>query len=134
MPVPPCAKMAEVEEGPLLDEAAVREHAQRMCDALVAGDVDSALADVSDELRRNLGEVMSLLPLPVTEATIDSVDRGGSAVLVVLRLVGETDEVQVQTRWKDRDGQPRIVEASHLSRTERTQAAEEEEAASEPEA
>jgi hypothetical protein len=37
---------------------------------------------------------------------------------VVLRLVGESDEVQVQTRWKDRDGRPTLVEASHLSRTE----------------
>jgi hypothetical protein len=114
-----------------MDETAVREHAQQMCDALVAGDVDRAISDVSDELRRNLGEVVSLLPLPVTEATIESIDRGASAVIVVLRLVGESDEVQLQTRWKDRNGQPRIVEASHLSRTERA-AAEEEEVA-EPE-
>jgi hypothetical protein len=25
----------------------------------------------------------------------------------------------VQTRWKDRDGKPTVVEASHLSRVER---------------
>jgi hypothetical protein len=90
-----------------MDETAVREHAQQMCDALVAGDVDRAISDVSDELRRNLGEVVSLLPLPVIEATIESIDRGASAVIVVLRLVGESDEVQVQTRWKDRNGQPK---------------------------
>jgi hypothetical protein len=104
-----------------MDETAVREHAQQMLDALVSGDVDRAIADVSDELRRNLGEVLSLLPLPVTEASIESIDRGGSAIVVVSRLVGETDEVQIQTRWKDRDGQPRIVEASHLSRTARAE-------------
>jgi hypothetical protein len=46
---------------------------------------------------------------------------GGSSFVVVLRMVGETDEVQVQTRWKDRDGSPTLVEASHLSRTERPQ-------------
>jgi hypothetical protein len=108
-----------------MDETAVREHAQQMCDALAAGDVDRAIADVSDELRRNLGEVLSLFPLPITEATIESIDRGGSALLVVLRLVGQSEEIQVQTRWKDRDGQPRIVEASHLSRTELAQAGEE---------
>ena len=34
---------------------------------------------------------------------------------MVLRLVGETDEVTIQTRWKDRDGAPTVVEASHLS-------------------
>ena len=38
---------------------------------------------------------------------------------MVLLLVGEAEEVQLQTRWKDRDGQPTVVEASHLSRVER---------------
>ncbi len=98
-------------------EDTVREHAQALCDALAAGDVDRAIADFSDELRRNLGEVVALLPLPVNEATIDSVERGGSGYLVVLRLAGETDEVLLQTRWKERDGGPAIVEASHLSQT-----------------
>ena len=27
--------------------------------------------------------------------------------------------MELQTRWKDRDGEPTLVEASHLSRTER---------------
>jgi hypothetical protein len=108
-----------------MDEAAVREHAQQMCDALVAGDVERAIADVSDELRRNLGEVVGLLPLPVTEAEIESIERGGSSLNVVVRLLGQSDEVRVQTRWKDRDGRPRIVEASHLSRTARAEPIEE---------
>ena len=102
-----------------MDEPAVRQHAQAFCDALVAGDVDRAIADFSDELRRNLGEVLALLPLPATEATIQSVEAGGAGYNVILRLVGETDDVEVQTRWKDRNGEPRIVETSHLSRTAR---------------
>jgi hypothetical protein len=101
-----------------MDEQTVRDHAQAMCEAIVAGDVDRAIEDVSPELRRNLGEVISLFPLPSKEATIESVAQGGSSYVVVLRLAGETDEVQVQTRWKDRDGRPTLVEASHLSRTE----------------
>jgi hypothetical protein len=112
-----------------MDEPAVRQHAQAFCDALVAGDVDRAIADFSDELRRNLGEVLALLPLPATEATIQSVEAGGAGYNVVLRLVGESDEVEIQTRWKDRDGEPRIVETSHLSRTARV--AEEAEAEAE---
>jgi hypothetical protein len=114
-----------------MDEDAVREHSQRMCDALVDGDIDRAFSEASDELRRHLGEVVGLLPLPVTEATVESVDRGGSGFSVVMRLVGETDEVQIQVRWKDRDGQARIVEASHLSRTARAEPLEEAEPGSE---
>jgi hypothetical protein len=107
-----------------MDEAAVRERATAFSDALVVGDVETAIGDFSDELRRNLGEVLSLLPLPATEVTIESVDRGGSAFVAVLRLVGEIDEVQVQTRWKDRGGEPKIVEVSHLSRSAREPEAE----------
>jgi hypothetical protein len=39
---------------------------------------------------------------------------GGSGWLVVLRLVGEHETVQLETRWKDRDGRPTIVEASRV--------------------
>ena len=100
-----------------MDEAAVREHARAFCDAIVAGDIDRAIGDFSNELRRNLGEVIALLPLPANDATVESVGHGGAGFDVVLRLQGETEEVQIQTRWKDRDGQPTIVEASHLSKT-----------------
>ncbi len=34
-------------------------------------------------------------------------------------MVGQSDEVQVQTRWKERAGEPRIVEVSHLSHAAR---------------
>jgi len=100
-----------------MDEKVIREHAQALCDALVAGDIDKATTDFSPELRKHLGEVISLLPLPSTEAAVLSIDHGGSAYVVVLRLVSETEEVMLQTRWKDRDGRPTIIEASHQSRT-----------------
>ena len=102
-----------------MDENDVRASAQAVCDALVAGDVDTAIGFMSDELKRNLGEVVALLPLPATEAVIESIERGASAYVVVVRLSGENHEDQLQTRWKDRDGDPRIVEVSHLSRIER---------------
>jgi len=101
-----------------MHEQTVRQHAQAMCDAIVAGDVDRAIQDFSPELRRNLGEVIGLLPLPSREGAIESIAQGGSSYVVVLRLTGESEEVQVQTRWKDRDGKPTVVEASHLSRIE----------------
>jgi hypothetical protein len=100
-----------------MDEQAVRERAQAFCDALVAGDIERATGDFSNELRRNLGEVIALLPLPSSAAGIDSIDHSGSGFNVVLRLVGESEEVLIQTRWKERDGRATVIEASHLSKT-----------------
>jgi len=105
-----------------MDELAVRERAEALCAALVTGDVGLATEDFSEELRRNLGEVLALLPLPSSAATVESIELSGSGYNVVIRLVGEAEEVMVQTRWKDRDGHPTVIEASHLSRTEITAA------------
>jgi hypothetical protein len=108
-----------------MDIATVRDRAEAFCDALDAGNVEAATEHMSPELRRNLGEVVALLPLPTNESTVESVDHVGSGYNVVLRLLGESDEVELQTRWKDRDGVPTLVEASHLSRTAREAAAAE---------
>jgi len=116
-----------------MDEQAVRDRALAVCEALVAGDIERATEDFSTELRRNLGEVLALLPLPSTEATVESVEHGGAGFNVIIRLVGGTDEVLIQTRWKDRDGRPTIVEASHLSRTVTAERSSEGDVASEVE-
>ena len=102
-----------------VDEQAIRDEAQSFCDALASGAVDRAIESLSPELRRNAGEVLAMLPLPANDVVVESVERSGAGYNVVVRLIGETDEDVVQTRWKDRDGRPTIVEASHLSRTER---------------
>jgi hypothetical protein len=102
-----------------MDIDTVRDRATAFCEALDAGDVETAATYLSPELRRNLGEVLALMPLPTNESMVVSVDAGGSGWNVVLRLRGETEEVELQTRWKDRDGEPTLVEASHLSQTQR---------------
>jgi hypothetical protein len=98
-----------------MDEQAVREHAQSHVDALVAGDVDRALQDLSKELRSHPGELMAMLPLPLTSGEVESVEMAGSGYTSVLHLIGETDETRLETRWKERDEKPTIVEVSHLS-------------------
>ena len=98
-----------------MNEEDVQSSAEQVCAALVAGDVDTVIGYLSDELKRNLGEVIALLPLPAIEATISSIDRGASAFVIVVRVVGAGSETALQTRWNERDGQPRIVEVSHLS-------------------
>ena len=107
-----------------MDEQAVRERAEALCAALVAGDMEPVIEMFSNELRQNVGEVVSLLPLPMKEATVESIEHSGAGDNVVLRFVGETDETMFQTRWKDRDGTPTLIELSHLSRTEREPAAD----------
>ena len=63
-----------------MDEEAVREHAQGHIDALMAGDVGRALEDLSSQLRSQPGELMAMLPLPLTSAEIESVDMAGSGL------------------------------------------------------
>jgi hypothetical protein len=98
-----------------MDPAVVREHADAFCDALQAGDMQRATDHFSRELHSNLGPTIALLPLPLTEGTVESVEVGGSGYVVMLRLIGESGEVLLQTRWKERDGKPTIVEASHVA-------------------
>jgi hypothetical protein len=117
----------------MLDVDTVRDRATAFCEALDAGDMQAATTHMSPELQRNLGEVLALLPLPSNESTVESVEKAGPGWNVVLRLAGETDEVELQTRWKDRDGEPTLVEAGHLSRRERV-VAEGEGGEGEPEA
>jgi hypothetical protein len=58
--------------------------------------------------------VVSQLPLPLKEAAVESVDLAGSSYVAVLHLTGESDDIRIETRWKDRDGRPTLVEASHV--------------------
>jgi hypothetical protein len=97
-----------------MDEQAVREHAQATCDALMAGDIGKAAEQMSKELQSSLGPIVSMLPMPMTEASIESIESTPTGYKAVLHLVGEGDTLRLETRWKDRDGQPTIVEASRV--------------------
>ena len=100
-----------------MDEQTVRAQAEAFGQALVDGDVGRAIGHLSEQLRRNPGEVVALLPLPVSDVAIESVEHSGSGENVVLLLGGEGEASSILTRWKDRDGQPTIIEVSHLSST-----------------
>ena len=98
-----------------MDAQIVRERAEAFNDALIAGDMEQASGDLSRELQSNLGTLVAILPLPLTEAAVESVEVGGSGYVAVLHLVGEHAEIRLQTRWKERDGRPTIVETSHIT-------------------
>ncbi len=97
-----------------MDVETVRKHADAYCAALLAGDIGRASEEFSQQLKQNIGEVVSQLPLPLTQAAVESVDVAGSGYVAVLHLTGETDDIRIETRWKDRDGRPTMVEASHV--------------------
>jgi hypothetical protein len=97
-----------------MDEQADREHAQATCAALLAGDIGKASEQMSMELHATLGQFASMLPMPMTEASIESIESTPTGYKVVLHLVGEGDTLRLETRWKDRDGRPTIVEASRV--------------------
>lgn len=98
-----------------MDEQAVRERADAFCTALVAGDVELAAEELSKELRANLGQLVAMLPMPLASATVESLERTASGFRAVLHLVGESSETSLETRWKDRDDRPAVVEVSHLT-------------------
>jgi hypothetical protein len=97
-----------------MDVQTVREHAEAYCEALLAGDIGRASEEFSQQLRSNIGEVVAQLPLPLKEAVVESVEVAGSGYLATLHLTGESDDIRIETRWKDRDGRPTLVEASHV--------------------
>ena len=109
-----------------MTEEEVRERTAAICAALVAGDVGQVVEALSDELKRNPGEVVAMLPLPAVSAQLMRLEGsgGGAAYVALLDVTSETEQLELQVRWKDRDGEPRIVEVSHVSRRAREAEAE----------
>lgn len=100
-----------------MEEQDVRAHADAFCAALLAGDIGKAADELSKELHANLGPLVAMLPMPLTSAEVESAERTASGMRLVLHLKGETDETRLETRWKERDDRPVIVEVSHLAAT-----------------
>jgi hypothetical protein len=109
-----------------MTEDEVRQRVDAVCAALVDGDISRVIEMLSDELQRNPGEVVAMLPLPAVAAEVGRIEGsgGGAAYVAVLDVTSETEHLELQTRWKDRNGEPRIVEVSHISRRAREAEAE----------
>jgi hypothetical protein len=111
-----------------MTEDEVRARTAAVCSSLVAGDVGQVVAALSDELQRNPGEVVAMLPLPAVAAEATRFDGagGGAAYVALVDVTSSTEHLELQLRWKDRNGEPRIVEVSHVSRRAREAEAAEE--------
>ena len=92
-----------------MDEAQVREHAEGHGQAVVAGDLRRAGADLTKEVMEQAGEVMKSIPSPATSAEVKEVREDGDEYVAVIHYGGDDASVNVESRWADRDGRPKIT-------------------------
>lgn len=92
-----------------MDDSRTREHIHSHADAVVRGDMDTVVADFSDELRPQVPELAKGLPQPVTAAEVLSIDIGDAESVATIRYLGENEELTLRTRWHDNTDHPVIV-------------------------
>lgn len=94
-----------------MDVEQTRQRIEDHADAVVRGDMDTVVADFSEELQPHVPELARALPQPVTESEILSVDVGDEETQAMIRYAGEADEVTIRSHWQDEDGRAVIVHA-----------------------
>lgn len=92
-----------------MDAEVIRQRAEAHGRAVVSGDLRTAGADLAAEAREAAGTVMGALPKSLDSAEIVNVEDHGDEALSYARYSGEGREVSVESRWAERDGQPKIV-------------------------
>jgi hypothetical protein len=93
-----------------MDEDVVRSHVQAHGEAMVAGDLRRAGADLTESGRAGAGTVMAALPKAIESAELVSLEPAGDCYLARIRYRGEGRQVEVRSRWEERDGRPMITE------------------------
>ena len=93
-----------------MDEAKAHSHIEAHADAVARGDMDAVVADFTQELRPQVPDLApQLLPLPVKQAQVVSVEAGDEETVARIRYTGETGERTLRSRWREVDGRPLIV-------------------------
>ena len=92
-----------------VDETAVRQHAEAHGQAVVAGDLRTAGADLDGNALAQAGDVMKQLPRTLTSSEIVSLQDEGDAAVVRTRYAGDEGEAIVESRWQQRGDRPKIV-------------------------
>jgi hypothetical protein len=94
-----------------MDDQRTRDQVQAHADAVVRGDMDSVIADFTEDLQPHVPEIAKALPQPVTEAEVLSVDVGGEESVARIRYAGDSGDVTIRTRWQDEGDRAVIVHA-----------------------
>lgn len=92
-----------------MDERKTREHIQDHADAVVRGDMDTVVADFSEELRPQVPDLAKGLPQPVTAAEVVSLDIGDAESVATIRYSGPSGDLTLRSRWQDDSEHPVIV-------------------------
>jgi hypothetical protein len=94
-----------------MDDQQTRDQIEKHADAVVSGDMDTAVADFTEDVRPHVGHIGRALPRPVTSAEILSIDEGDDETVATIRYSGDSSEVTIRSHWQDQDGRPMIVRA-----------------------
>jgi hypothetical protein len=98
-----------------MDDRKAREHIQAHADAVVRGDMDTVVADFSEELRPEVPELAKGLPQPVTAAEVLSLDVEDSESVATIRYSGGSGDLTLRSRWQDGTEHPVIVHIEPVS-------------------
>jgi hypothetical protein len=92
-----------------MDDQTTRNHIQAHADAVVSGDMDTVVADFSEELQPQVPALAQGLPAPVTGAEVLSLDVAEAESVAEIRYTGDSGEITLRTRWQDGEQHPVIV-------------------------
>ena len=79
-----------------MDEARAKDQIQRHAEAVERGDMDTVIADLSEELRPQAPQIAKTLPQPVTSAKVLSVEMSGDEAVARIQYAGDSSEVTIQ--------------------------------------
>jgi hypothetical protein len=94
-----------------MDEANARSHIEAHAEAVERGDMEAVVADFTEEMRPQVAEqAPQLLPLPIANAEVVSVEMDGDEAVARIHYTGQTgDERTLRSHWREFDGRPLIV-------------------------
>ena len=94
-----------------MDEARVREYAERHGKSVERGDMAAVASDLVEDLHPQLPVIAQILPKPCDKAEVLSVESAEDHAIVHIRYTGADKDVTIRFRWEERGGTPMIVDA-----------------------
>lgn len=93
-----------------MDETTVREQAEIHAKATVSGDLKTAGSALTKEAMAQAPGVMKAMPASLESSEVTSVHTEGDEIVAQIRYAGAGEESVVESRWAERDGEPKIVD------------------------